>query len=137
VSAGVQPAALHWFHSPVVTTHQIGSYSCRDMVETRSRHASEHAFGDALDVSGFTLADARTITVKNGWHGSEEQGFLHDVQLYACETFSTVLAPDYNIFHYDHIHVDLMRRASSRRPCRPHAIRGEVAAARARTHPLR
>ena len=42
---------------------------------------SEHAFGNALDVAGFTLADGRKITVKNGWHGTpEEQGFLHDVQ---------------------------------------------------------
>ena len=72
---------------------------------------SEHAFGNALDIAGFTLADGRNITVKNGWHGTpEEQGFLHDVQLYACETFSTVLAPGYNVYHYDHIHVDLMRR---------------------------
>ena len=55
------------------------------------------------------------------------------MQLYACETFNTVLAPGYNIYHYDHIHVDLMRRASGRRPCRPDAIPGEVAAAKARS----
>ena len=97
VSGGVQPAALHWFRSPVTVIHQIGSYSCRDMVGAGSSHVSEHAFGNALDISGFTLADGRTITVKDGWHGSpEEQGFLHDVQLYACQTFTTVLAPGYN-----------------------------------------
>ena len=94
---------------------------------------SEHAFGNALDIAGFTLADGRKITVKNGWHGTpEEQGFLHDVQLYACETFTTVLAPGYNVYHYDHIHVDLMRRRAGYRPCRPEAIPGEVVAARAR-----
>ncbi len=135
VSDGVQPAALHWFHSPVVEIHQIGSYSCRDMVGSSSQHISEHAFGNALDVSGFTLADGRTITVKNGWHGSaEEQGFLHDVQLYACETFTTVLAPGYNPEHYNHIHVDLMRRRPGYRPCRPTAIRGDIVAARVRAH---
>ena len=81
-----------------------------------------------------SLADGRKITVKDGWHGTpEEQGFLHDVQLYACETFTTVLAPGYNAAHYDHIHVDLMRRASGRHPCRPEAIPGEVAAAKARS----
>jgi hypothetical protein len=135
VSDGVQPAALHWFHSPVVMIHQIGAYSCRDMVGAGTVHISEHAFGNALDISGFTLADGRTITVKSGWHGSpEEQGFLHDVQLYACETFTTVLAPGYNIFHYNHIHVDLMRRRPGYRPCRPTAIPGEVVAARVRAH---
>ncbi len=135
VSGGVQPAALHWFNSPVVTIHQIGSYSCRSMVGAGTSHISEHAFGNALDISGFTLADGRTITVKKGWHGSpEEQGFLHDVQLYACETFTTVLAPGYNPEHYNHIHVDLMKRRPGYRPCRPEAIRGEIVAARVRAH---
>ena len=135
VSEGVQPAALHWFGTPVVAIKQIGAYSCRRMIGASSYHISEHAFGDALDIAGFTFADGRTITVKNGWHGSpKEQGFLHDVQLYACETFNTVLAPGYNPEHYNHIHVDLMRRASGRRPCRPTAIKGDVVAARLRAH---
>jgi extensin-like protein len=133
VTDGVQPAALHWFHTQVTEIRQIGSYSCREMVGAGTSTMSEHAFGDALDIAGFTLADGRKITVKDGWHGTpEEQGFLHDVQLYACETFTTVLAPGYNVYHYDHIHVDLMRRRAGYRPCRPDAIPGEVVAARAR-----
>jgi hypothetical protein len=103
------------------------------MVGAGSSHISEHAYGNALDVAGFILADGRKITVKNGWRGTpEEQGFLHDVQLAACNTFTTVLAPGYNAAHYDHIHVDLMRRSSGRHPCRPEAIPGDVVAARAR-----
>jgi hypothetical protein len=43
----------------------------------------------------------------------------------------TVLAPGSNAFHYDHIHVDLMRRASGRAICNPAAVPGEVVAARA------
>ncbi len=133
VSDGVQPAALHWFGSQVTEIRQIGSYSCREMVGSGTSSMSEHAFGDALDIAGFTFADGRKITVKDGWHGTpEEQGFLHDVQLYACQTFSTVLAPGYNVYHYDHIHVDLMRRRAGYHPCRPDAIPGEVVAARAR-----
>jgi hypothetical protein len=103
------------------------------MVGSGTSTVSEHAFGNALDIAAFMLADGRRITVKDGWRGTpEEQGFLHDVQLYACETFSTVLAPGYNVYHYNHIHVDLMRRANGRHPCRPDAIPGEVAAAKAR-----
>ena len=76
---------------------------------------------------------AVAITVQDGWHGTpEEQGFLRDVHLAACNHFSTVLAPGYNAAHYNHIHVDLMRRASGDRPCRPEAMTGEVAAAKAR-----
>jgi hypothetical protein len=71
--------------------------------------------------------------VQYGWRGTpEEQGFLHDVQLAACNDFTTVLAPGANIYHYNHIHVDLMRRASSRHICEPAAIPGEVVAERAR-----
>ncbi len=133
VSEGVQPAALHWFGTQVAEIRQIGSYSCREMVGSGTSSMSEHAFGDALDIAGFTLVDGRKITVKDGWHGTpEEQGFLHDVQLYACQTFTTVLAPGYNVYHYDHIHVDLMHRRAGYRPCRPEAIPGEVVAARAR-----
>lgn len=133
VSDGVQPAALHWFNSPVATIHQIGSYSCRRMNGAGGHGISEHAFGNALDIAGFTLADGRKITVKDGWRGTpEEQGFLRDVHLYACETFVTVLGPGYNAAHYNHFHVDLMRRPNGKRPCRPAAIRGEIVAANAR-----
>lgn len=134
VSEGVQPAAMRWFGAPVTEIKQISAYSCRSMVGSGSSHISEHAFGNALDIAGFVLADGRKITVKDGWHGAPaEQGFLRDVHGAACETFSTVLAPGYNAAHYDHIHVDLMRRASGRHPCRPDAIPGEVAAAKARS----
>ncbi|MGA8699057.1 MAG: extensin family protein, partial [Xanthobacteraceae bacterium] len=70
--------------------------------------------------------------VQYGWRGTpEEQGFLHDVQSAACDQFSTVLAPGANVYHYNHIHLDLRRRASGRGICEPSAIPGDVAAARA------
>jgi hypothetical protein len=42
-----------------------------------------------------------------------------------------VLAPGSNAYHYDHIHVDLMRRASQRVICEPAAVSGDEVAARA------
>jgi hypothetical protein len=93
---------------------------------------SEHAFGNALDIAAFTLADGRQVVVRTAWKGlPEEQGFLHDIQGAACAQFTTVLAPGSNQFHYDHIHVDLMRRSGGSAICQPAAIPGEVAAARA------
>jgi Extensin-like protein C-terminus len=131
-SDSVQPAALRWFGQPVAEIKQISAYSCRGMNGDPNAHISEHAFGNALDIAAFVLADGRKITVKDGWHGSpEEQGFLHDVQGAACQVFTTVLAPGSNAYHYDHMHVDLMRRTSGRVICQPAAIPGEVAAARA------
>jgi hypothetical protein len=132
IMTSVQPAAMRWFRQPVVEIKQISAYSCRGMNGDPNAHISEHAFGNALDVAEFDLADGHAINVQYGWHGTpEEQGFLHDVQSAACDQFATVLAPGANVYHYNHIHVDLMRRASGRRICEPTAIPGEVAAARA------
>ena len=128
----VQPAALRWFGVPVAEIKQISAYSCRGMNGNSRARISEHAFGNALDIASFTLADGRKITVKDGWRGlPEEQGFLRDVQGAACDQFNTVLAPGSNVYHYDHIHVDLMRRHGGRRACNPDAVPGEVVAARA------
>ena len=128
----VQPAAQRWFGARVVEIKQISAYSCRGMNGNPSAHISEHAFGNALDIAAFTLADGRRISVKDGWHGvPEEQGFLRDVEAAACQQFNTVLAPGSNAYHYDHIHVDLMRRASRRSICEPAAVSGEEVAARA------
>ncbi|QOZ27607.1 MULTISPECIES: extensin family protein [Bradyrhizobium] len=128
----VQPAAQRWFGARVVEIKQISAYSCRGMNGNPHAHISEHAFGNALDIAAFTLADGRRIVVKNGWKGlPEEQGFLRDVQAAACQQFNTVLAPGSNVYHYDHIHVDLMRRASRRVICQPAAVSGDEVAARA------
>jgi hypothetical protein len=128
----VQPAAQRWFGARVVEIKQISAYSCRGMNGNPHAHISEHAFGNALDIAAFTLADGRRVTVKDGWRGlPEEQGFLRDVQAAACQRFSTVLAPGSNVYHYDHIHVDLMRRASGNIICEPDAVSGEEIASRA------
>ena len=134
IATAVQPAARRWFRQPVVGIKQISAYSCRGMNGNAYAHISEHAFGNALDIAEFELADGRKVSVQYGWHGApEEPGFLHDVQGAACEEFSTVLAPGANIYHYNHIHVDLMRRSSGRSICEPAAIPGEVVAERARS----
>lgn len=128
----VQPAAMRWFGTRVAEIKQISAYSCRGMNGNSRAHISEHAFGNALDIAAFTLADGRIVTVKNGWKGMpEEQGFLRDIQAAACQQFNTVLAPGSNIYHYDHIHVDLMRRKSQRTICQPAATSGEEIAGRA------
>ena len=81
IGGAVQPAALRWFRQPVVEIKQISAYSCRGMNGNPNAHISEHAFGNALDIAEFDLADGHKVSVQYGWHGTpEEQGFLHDVQ---------------------------------------------------------
>jgi hypothetical protein len=131
ITGSVQPAAVRWFGQPVVEVKQISAYSCRGMNGNPRAHISEHAFGNALDIAAFTLADGRKVTVRDGWRGlPEERGFLRDVHAAACQQFSTVLGPGANIYHYDHLHVDLMRRSSGRSICNPAAVAGDLVAGR-------
>ena len=132
IAQSVQPAAMRWFGQPVAEIKQISAYSCRGMNGQPGARISEHAFGNALDISAFTLADGRKVVVRTAWNGApEEQGFLRDIQGAACQQFTTVLAPGSNRFHYDHIHVDLMRRPGAHQICNPAQMSGEVAASRA------
>lgn len=116
----VQPAAMNILGAQVIEI-RAGSYSCRAMNNgTGTRRASEHSFGNAVDVFSFRLNDNRVVTVKNGWRGApEEQAFLREVFVGACQMFSTVLGPGADAFHYDHFHIDLARHAKGRQICRP------------------
>lgn len=111
-----QPAAQAWFGEPIVEVRQLSSYSCRRIGGSGSM--SEHGYGNAIDVAGFTFASGRIVTVKHGWHGApEERGFLRQVHAGGCEVFTTVLGPGYDAAHHDHFHFDLARRNSV--VCRP------------------
>src|SRR5579871_53473 len=122
LAEAVQPAAAAWFGEQVVEIKQLSAYSCRTMNNQPGANISEHAFGNALDVGAFILASGREVTVEHGWKGAyEERGFLRQVHAAACERFSTVLGPGADVFHYNHFHLDLARRASGRGICRPEA----------------
>lgn len=123
VSDVVQPAALTWFGSPVVSMKNAASYGCRTRNHRPGAKLSEHAFGNALDIAAFTLANGRTVALDSGWRGArDEQGFLRQVFLGACERFRTVLGPGSDGAHEDHFHFDLARH-SAKWPsyCRPRA----------------
>lgn len=107
----VEPASRYYFGSPVVEMRVAASYACRPINHRRGAKLSEHGYANALDVSRFTLADGRTITVKSGWNGNPaERRFLRDLHKGACETFTTVLGPKFDRNHHDHFHFDLARR---------------------------
>jgi hypothetical protein len=117
----VQPAAMAWFGSPIVQVKQLSNYSCRTVDSIPGKNLSEHAFGNAIDIAAFTLANGREITVKQGWRGApDEQGFLREVEASGCETFKTTLGPG-EPYHSDHFHLDLAHhgRDGTRSYCNP------------------
>ena len=106
----VQIAAKRWFGARVVRLDSMGTYSCRNVIgnAASSNKLSEHARANAVDVGGFLLSDGRRITVLNGWRGTEDEaGFLHEIHDSACRRFITVLSPDYNAAHANHLHFDM------------------------------
>jgi hypothetical protein len=113
VATSVQPAAQRTYGVPLAEVVLLGSYSCRPMNNIPGSYLSEHGHANAIDVGGFVLADGRKISVMGGWRGDwRERAFLHSVHDGACESFTTVLSPDYDSSHHDHLHLDLARRGS-------------------------
>jgi hypothetical protein len=121
----VEPDAQARFGQRVATVNVFGAYSCRSVDNIEGARLSEHAFGNAVDVAGFTLADGRAIDFVHDWKKTDGQegAFLHEAHAGACRYFTTVLAPGADVFHYNHIHLDLANHGSTntgpRRICKP------------------
>jgi hypothetical protein len=115
----VQPAAQRYLGAPVVAIEQLGTYNCRP-IRGSTRTLSEHASADAIDVSAFRLADGTRVTVTDDWRGDGPRAtFLHTVRNGACKLFATVLSPEYNAAHRNHLHLDQAARgAMGWRACR-------------------
>ncbi|WP_375288594.1 extensin family protein, partial [Sphingomonas sp.] len=104
----------------VTAIRHFGSYSCRRLYGRDAGAFSEHATADAVDIAGFVLADGRTISVVRDWQGNGDAAtFLRTVRNGACGVFATVLSPDYNAAHRDHLHLDQAARGAwGGRACR-------------------
>jgi hypothetical protein len=85
------------------------SYMCRNRNNGEAGFTSEHGFANALDIAGFTLEDGRRIGVEADWGkaGAPEGRLLRLAHDAACGSFMTVLGPEANAEHRDHIHLDL------------------------------
>lgn len=112
---GVDRAARQILGSPLARIETMGSYSCRNVAGTG--RLSAHATANAVDVAAFRLADGRRISVLNDWNSPSPQvrAFLRTIRDSGCKRFGTVLSPEYNAAHRDHLHLE----SSAMRPlCR-------------------
>ena len=170
-----QPAARELFGSPIARLTGTGGYVCRNRNGAVSGPISEHAFANAIDISGFVLADGRSIDVLRDWgraaherrnaslaagtrtaiaagaknvagvganqttaplssaeqplylgglasqaatqpkdtpdaKPSNETIFLKRLHAGACAIFGTVLGPEANEEHRNHLHLDMKTR---------------------------
>ena len=107
--ADVDGYAQAMLGSPLAAVTTGTSYMCRNRNNGETGFTSEHGFANALDVTGFTLEDGRSIGVEGNWlPATAPEGRLlrlaHDA---ACGGFTTVLGPEANAEHKDHLHLDL------------------------------
>lgn len=111
---GVDRAAQQILGSALVRIETMGSYNCRNVAGSGRRSA--HATAEAIDVSGFVLADGRRITVSGDWQAQSPRvrQFFATIHTSACKRFGTVLGPAYNAAHRDHLHLELSGRAYCR-----------------------
>lgn len=95
----------------VVEVVHIGTYNCRTIAGTN--RLSQHAFGNAIDLSEFVRTDGMIFDVEDHWeHDTDfpetEQGqFLLDLAYAMAGVFNVVLTPNFNEAHANHFHVDL------------------------------
>lgn len=111
----VQPAARSILGEWVSGVRIAASYACRGRNNDPAAPLSEHAFGNAVDISAFRLADGTWVEVQPFADLSEPAAeFLAAIRSEACGPFTTVLGPGV-AFHDDHFHLDLAARGQSGR----------------------
>ena len=90
--------------------HVVAHYACRTRNNRPGAKISEHGRGRAIDIAALLLADGSRITVLRGWHRRGAGAILRAVHASACGPFGTVLGPDGDRFHQDHLHLDTTPR---------------------------
>ena len=102
------PLAKQHLGSPITKVLAGNGFTCRRRNNLPTGKLSEHAFGNAIDLLGFSLADKSTFTVKaSGLMNQPNIRFFAALRKTACGYFTTVLGPGANAAHATHLHLDL------------------------------
>ncbi len=83
------------------------AFACRARYDKPGEIPSEHAKGDAIDITAFVLADNRRIPVKQQESDiPPARDLLRALRTTACGYFTTVLGPGADSAHENHLHFD-------------------------------
>lgn len=104
----LQPAAEAAFGRRVASVQTFGTFSCRNVYGREYGRRSQHATANAIDVAGFAVPGGPNVSVRRDWASAGASGqFLRAARDGACRFFGTVLSPEYNAAHADHLHLDM------------------------------
>lgn len=108
----IEPQAREIFGQGVARIEHLGAFSCRRMYGRDDGPWSEHATANAVDIAAVVLDDGARIGILADWNGQDADKalYLRRIRDGACRAFSTVLSPDYNAAHRDHLHLDMAGR---------------------------
>lgn len=102
---------IKYFNSYPNEVQILSSYVCRNRYNNPRARISEHAFANAVDIMGFSIANGENISVLSDWHKKTKKGkFLNAAHHQGCDNFATVLGPNANSAHRNHFHFDMGRK---------------------------
>ncbi|WP_342321966.1 extensin family protein [Kosakonia sp. BYX6] len=107
VEQQARPLSQHMMGSALTRIDHLGSYACRNIYNRADARRSEHASAEALDLSGFRLANGEQITVLRGWRQARTQPWLRAMLSASCGYYGNGLGPEYNAAHANHFHLGM------------------------------
>ncbi|UXS32341.1 extensin family protein [Agrobacterium tumefaciens] len=112
-------AALALPEKKVTAIANASTYICRNRNSAENGKISEHAKGNAVDISTIAFDKGEPLVMKpRGEDGTPEGAFQRAITAAACLFFRTVLSPGSDATHQDHLHLDVLERKGGYLYCR-------------------
>ncbi|MDH7801597.1 MULTISPECIES: extensin family protein [unclassified Rhizobium] len=112
-------AALALPEKKVTAIANASTYICRNRNSAENGKISEHAKGNAVDISTIAFDKGDPLVMKpRGEDGTPEGAFQRTITAAACLFFRTVLSPGSDATHQDHLHLDVLERKGGYLYCR-------------------
>jgi hypothetical protein len=102
------PLTLAYMGSRLAAIDTGPGFVCRDRYNKPGEKISEHAKGDAIDVTAFALENGHRLTVRESSASANIDGVLMTtLRATGCGYFTTILGPGSNDAHKEHFHFDI------------------------------
>lgn len=112
-------AAIALPEKKVTAIANASTYICRNRNSAATGKISEHAKGNAVDISTIAFDKGEPLVMKpRGEDGTPEGAFQRTITAAACLFFRTVLSPGSDATHQDHLHLDVLERKGGYLYCR-------------------
>ncbi len=98
----------------VVRLAGVGGYECRKRNRQSGGQLSEHARGNAIDLTSAQFADGHVFLLASR---ANDLDLASHLRASACRRFSTVLGPGADPEHESHVHLDLEPRRDGNKIC--------------------